>query len=102
MKPKQRLSASVDADLMAAAEAAARRGDARTLSAWVNDAFRLKLEHDRRMRALATFIDAYEGEHGEISAEEIERATRAARARAVPTRALGVRTPRATRKRKAG
>jgi hypothetical protein len=102
MKAKQRLSASVDADLLAAAEAAARRGDARTLSAWVNDAFRLKLEHDRRMQALATFIDAYESEHGEISAEEIEQATRAARARALPVRALVARTPRTTRKRKAG
>lgn len=102
MKPKQRLSASVDADLLAAAEAAARRGDARTLSAWVNDAFRLKLDHDRRMRALATFIDVYESEHGEISAEEVEQATRAARARALPVRALAPRGPRTTRKRKAG
>jgi hypothetical protein len=111
VKPKQRLSASVDADLLAAAEAAARRGDARTLSAWVNDAFRLKLEHDRRMRALATFIDEYETEYGEISAEEIEEAARAARARAVPVRALrpgpprtrpGTRTPQTPRKRKAG
>jgi hypothetical protein len=102
MKPKQRLSASVDADLLAAAEAAARRGDARTLSAWVNDAFRLKLDHDQRMRALATFIDAYESEHGEISAQEIEQATRAARARALPVRALATRAARTTRKRKAG
>jgi len=88
MKPKQRLSASVDADLMAAAEAAARRGDAPTLSAWVNDALRLKLEHDRRMQALATFIDAYEAEHGEIAPAEIDQATRAARARSLPVRAL--------------
>lgn len=102
MKPKQRLSASVDADLLAAAEAAARRGDARTLSAWVNDAFRLKLDHDRRMQALSTFIAAYESEHGEISAEEIERATRAARARALPVRALATRSSRAARKRKTG
>jgi hypothetical protein len=102
MKPKQRLSASVDADLLAAAEAAAHRGDARTLSAWVNDAFRLKLEHDQRLRALATFIDAYESEHGEISAEEIGHAARSARARALPVRALGPRAPRATKKRKAG
>jgi hypothetical protein len=102
MKPKQRLSASVDADLMAAAEAATRRGDARTLSAWVNDAFRLKLEHDRRMLALATFIDAYESQHGEITPEEIERATRSARARALPVRALGTRTQRPKKRRKAG
>ena len=63
----------------------------------MNDAFRMKLEHDRRMQALATFIDAYESEHGEISAEEIEQA---ARARALPVRALATRTARTTRKRK--
>jgi hypothetical protein len=96
------IGASVDADLLAAAEAATRRGNARTLSAWVNDAFRLKLEHDRRMQALATFIDAYETEHGEISDAEIEQASRAARARALPVRALSARTRRTTRKRKAG
>ncbi len=89
MKPKRRLSASVDADLVAAAESAARRGDSPTVSAWVNDALRLKLEHDRRVQALAAFIDAYETEHGTISSDEIEQATRAARAKALPVRALG-------------
>jgi metal-responsive CopG/Arc/MetJ family transcriptional regulator len=102
MKPKQRLSASVDADLMAAAEVAARRGGARNLSAWVNDALRLKLEHDRRLHALAAFIDVYEAEHGEITSAEIAQAARSARARAIPVRTLGTRTARTTRKRKAG
>ena len=100
MKPKQRLSASVDADLIAAAEAAARRGDARTLSAWVNDALRLKLEHDQRMQALGAFIDAYETEHGEISRDEIDRATRAARTRSLPARALAKRRSRGGEKRR--
>jgi hypothetical protein len=102
MKAKRRLSASVDADLMEAVEAATRRGDARTLSSWVNDALRLKLEHDRRMQALAAFIDAYEAEHGEIAPEEIERATRAARARSLPVRALGTRAQRTGKRRRAG
>ena len=66
MRPKQRLGASVDTDLLAAATAAARRGQARTVSAWVNDALRLKLEHDLRLQALA----AYEEEHGEITQAE--------------------------------
>ena len=86
MKGKQRLSASVDADLLAAATAAAQRGRVRTISAWVNDALRLKLEHDQRLQALASFIDAYEAEHGEINQGEMDRAARRARSRAAPVR----------------
>src|SRR5258708_520334 len=92
MKPKQRLSASVDANLIAAGAASTRRGEAPTLSAWVNDALRLKVEHDQRLRALEAFVHAYEGEHGEISPEEIERASRRASSRAVIVRSVGKRT----------
>jgi hypothetical protein len=99
MKGKQRLSASVDADLLAAATAASRRGRARTLSAWVNDAIRLKLEHEQRLEALEAFISSYESEHGEISSAEMERAARRARARAVTVRGPA-RPPRAPRRRK--
>jgi hypothetical protein len=95
---KKRLSASVDAELLGAAEAAAKRGQAPTVSAWVNDALRLKVEHDRRLEALSAFIDAYEAEHGEITPHEIEQAVRAARHRALPVRAL--RAARATRPRR--
>jgi Arc/MetJ-type ribon-helix-helix transcriptional regulator len=84
MIPKQRLSASVDADLIAAAEAAVLRGTFDSVSAWVNDALRLKLEQDRRLEALGAFVAAYEAEHGEIRSEEIRDAAR--RARAVITR----------------
>jgi hypothetical protein len=95
---RQRLSASVDADLLSAASAAVRRGRAPTFSAWVNDALRLKLEHEQRLDALAAFVRAYEQEHGEISHEEMERATRRARSRAVTARGLE-RRQRGRRKR---
>jgi hypothetical protein len=88
MKTKQRLSVSVDADLLSAAAAATRHGPPRTLSGWVNDALRLKVEHDRRLSALAEFIKAYEAEHGEIELAEMDRAARAARKRAVTVRGL--------------
>jgi hypothetical protein len=42
MSPKVRLSASVDADLVAAAEAAVASGRSGSVSAWVNDALELK------------------------------------------------------------
>lgn len=99
MIKKQRLSASVDAELIEAAERAVPRGG--TLSAWVNDALRLKLEHDRRLAALAAFIAAHEAEHGEITEEEMQAASRRARGRAVPARSLrrGRPSPARTRRR---
>lgn len=86
MKIKQRLSASVDADLIVAAEAAAKRGEAANVSAWVNEAMRLKVEHDRGLADLAAVIADFEAEHGEITHEDIEKAARTARSRAVTIR----------------
>src|SRR5947207_8658566 len=83
---KQRLSASVDSELLGAAEAAARRGEVANVSAWVNDAMRLKVEHDRGLAELAGVIADFEAEHGEITKEEIEKAARRARARALSVR----------------
>jgi hypothetical protein len=87
MSGKQRLSASVDADLVAVGQDAVAQGQAESLSAWVNDALRLKAAHDRRMRALDEFVAAYEAEHGEITGEEMREAARRARGRAVVVRA---------------
>ena len=86
MKTKQRLSASVDTELVAAGHAAVAAGRAESLSAWVNDALRLKADDDRRMRALDEFVHAYEAEHGEITADEMREAARRARARATVVR----------------
>ena len=88
MSRKRRLSASVDADLIEAAEEAVARGGAETLSAWVNDALRLKLGHDQRQEVLAAFIAEYEAEHGEIGEAEIRMASRRASARALRARSL--------------
>jgi hypothetical protein len=52
----------------------------------VNDALRLKIEHDRRLRGIDDFIAAYEAEYGEITDEEMDAAHRAARARAIVVR----------------
>jgi len=90
MKGKQRLSASVDAELMQAGHEAVAEGRAESLSAWVNDALRLKADHDRRMRALDEFVAAYEAEHGEITEEEMRAASRRARAGATVVRAASV------------
>ena len=86
MSVKKRLSATVDADLVEASQAAVAAGEAESISAWVNDALRLKVEHDRRLRSLGSFIEAYEAEHGEITDNEMSSAVRWARERAVVVR----------------
>src|SRR5215468_2834948 len=73
---KSRLSVTVDADLVAVVHAAVAAGAADSMSAWVSDALRLKLDHDRRLRGIDDFIAAYEAEHGEITEEEMEAAER--------------------------
>lgn len=86
MTTKRRLSASVDAELVAVAQDAVTGGHAESISAWVNDALRLKADHDRRLQALDEFLAAYEAEHGEITDEEMRDAARRARERAVVVR----------------
>lgn len=86
MQSKQRVSASVDADLVRAGQSAVAAGGAESFSAWVNDALRRQVEHDGRLRALDEFLAAYESEHGEITDDEIRDATRRARTRAVIVR----------------
>jgi Arc/MetJ-type ribon-helix-helix transcriptional regulator len=90
MSGKQRLSASVDADLVAVAQEAVSQGRADSMSAWVNDALRLKADHELRLRALDDFLAAYEAEHGEITEEDMRDAARRARGRAVVVRGRGV------------
>jgi hypothetical protein len=89
MSTKQRLSASVDAAALTAAQKAVSEGRAINVSAWVNDAMLRQAEQDRRLRALDVFLAAYEAEHGAISEGEIREASRRARERAVVTRGKG-------------
>lgn len=83
---KERLSATVESELLAAGRAAVSEGRAESLSAWVNDALRRQSEHDGRLRALDAFLAAYEAEYGEITDEEMDAASRRARGRAVVVR----------------
>src|ERR1700687_2618732 len=95
MSSKQQLSTSVDTDLVAVAQEAGAAGAAESVSAWVNEALRLKADHDRRLRALDEFLATYEAEHGEIAEEEMREAARSARGRAVVVR--GTPEPRRQR-----
>ena len=75
---------------MAVAQEAVTGGHAESISAWVNDALRLKADHDRRLQALDDFLAAYEAEHGEITDDEMRDAARRTR-----TSHRGKRRPRA-------
>lgn len=88
MKGKRRLSASVDADLLAAAERAVELSEVESVSAWVNDAMRKKHEHEGRLRALASAIAAYEAEFGVITEEDMVHAERELKRRTITTRGL--------------
>jgi hypothetical protein len=86
MTTKDRLSVTVDSDLIAAGQAAVAAGEAESVSAWVNDALRLKADRDRKLRGLDEFIKAYEAEYGEITDEEMETSYRSMKARAIVVR----------------
>jgi hypothetical protein len=94
MTTKERLSATVDADLLAAAHRAVREGRAESVSAWVTDALRRQVEHDRRMAALDAFLAEYEAEHGVITEAEMAEAERRLRSRAVVVRGKPTRSRR--------
>jgi Arc/MetJ-type ribon-helix-helix transcriptional regulator len=102
MTPRTRLSASVEAELLAAGRAAVAEGRAGSLSAWVNEALRRQSEHDLRMAALDAFLAVYEAEHGEITPDEIEAASRRARSRAVVVRPDGPSTAKPVRRARRG
>ena len=76
----------MDTELVTVAQEAVTGGRAESISAWVNDALRLKADHDRRLQALDDFLAAYEAEHGEITDDEMRDAARRARERAIVVR----------------
>ncbi len=86
MTSRERLSATVEAELLEAGRKAVADGRADSLSGWVNGALRRQAEHDQRMKALDDFLDSYEAEHGVITDDEMVTATRRARSRAIVVR----------------
>lgn len=86
MVGKRRLSVSVDAELMEAAEQAVRRGEAPTLSAYVSAGLKRQLENDRRLRAMGELIADHEREHGDITEKDIEDSLRVLQSRAIHVR----------------
>jgi Arc/MetJ-type ribon-helix-helix transcriptional regulator len=68
---KERLTVTVDHQLVEAGNEAVSEGRAGSLSAWVNLALAERAAKDRRLRALGDAVAAYEAEFGVITAGEI-------------------------------
>jgi nucleotide-binding universal stress UspA family protein len=92
---KQRLTVTVDPELVEAGNRAVAHGDADSLSGWVSTALSDKVQRDQKLEHLRTAITDYEAEFGEITAEEIAIQRRADQADAVVVR--GRRPPAAGR-----
>ena len=94
---KERLTVTVDPDLIDAGNKAVAAGRADSLSGWVNTAMADRAARDRRLDALAGVIADYEAEFGEITPDEVAALQRADRETAVV-----VRGPRSRSKGRAG
>jgi hypothetical protein len=85
-KRKSRLTVTVDRGLVKAASAAVREGRAESISGYVNLALAEHAAKERRLRAMAEAVAAYEAEFGAISASELAAQERADRRSAVVVR----------------
>jgi hypothetical protein len=83
---KERLTVTVDPELIEAGNDAVAAGKAESLSAWVNAALAERVARERRLVALAQAVTAYEERFGIISANELVEQARADRELAVVLR----------------
>jgi len=94
---KERLTVTVDPQVIEAGNEAVAAGVTGSLSAWVNAALTERAARDRKLQALSAAIVDYEAQFGEITSEEI-----AARRRADREASTVVRGRRSTSKGRAG
>jgi hypothetical protein len=97
---KERLTVTVDPGLVRAGAKAVAEGRVDSLSGWVNLALSERAAKDRRLRALADAVAAYETEFGVIAAEELTAQQRADRAAARVVRGAVANHARARRPRR--
>lgn len=76
---KQRLTVTVDPELVEAGNRAVVAGAADSLSGWVSTALAEKVRRDEQLEHLRAAIADYEADFGEISADEMAAQRRADR-----------------------
>ena len=69
---KQRVTVTVDEELLQAASTAVSEGRSRSVSEWVGEAMAQRRDRDQRLAVLRRLVSEYEAEHGVISDDEIE------------------------------
>ena len=74
--PKQRVTISIELDLLEEAQAAVSNGQCRSLSQWIGEAVAEQLDKERRLALMAEMIAEYEAEHGVITEEDMEEQIR--------------------------
>jgi glycerol dehydrogenase-like iron-containing ADH family enzyme len=83
---KQRLTVTVDPELVEAGSRAVDAGQADSMSGWVNQALADRAARDRKLESLSAAIADYEAAFGEITAEELAAQRRADREAATVVR----------------
>ena len=86
MRNKERLTVTVDSELIEAANQAVAEGRVASLSGWVNLALAERAAKEQRLRTLAEAIAAYEEAFGEITAAELVAQERTDRRNATAVR----------------
>lgn len=76
---KQRVTVTVDPELIEAGHRAVESGQAASVSGWVSAALEDRIRRDRKLTLLAAAVADYEKEFGEITADEILAQQRADR-----------------------
>lgn len=83
---KQRLTVTVDPELVEAGQRAVESGHAESVSGWVSAALEEKIRRDRQLALLAAAVADYEQEFGQITADEIVAQRRSDRQHATVVR----------------
>jgi hypothetical protein len=83
---KERLTVTVDSQLVEAANQAVAEGRVASLSGWVNLALTERAIKEQRLRTLAEAVAAYEREFGDIAPAELAAQERADRRNALTIR----------------
>lgn len=99
---KERLTVTVDPHLVQAGQEAVAERRVDSLSAWVNIALAERAAKDRRLRALALAVAAYESEFGPITDAELTAQERADRGAARVVRGARPRAAKRRRPRRRG
>ena len=100
---KERVTVTVDADLVVAGNRAVKLGRAESLSGWINEALLERVAKERRLKAMAEAVAAYESEFGKISAAEMAAQKREDDRAAVLVRGARQRnTPASARRSRSG